>query len=93
MSRKDGLNRNQSGEGEQQDASEGGGLAIAIGSPLDGIPESIVLGFGLLAAHGVSIAMLAAIFLSNFPEDLSSALGMRRPGVPEHTSSSYGPRS
>lgn len=80
VSRKGGQNRKQSGEDDQQHASEGGGLAIAIGSLLDGIPESIVLGLGLLAGHGVSIAMLAAIFLSNFPEGLSSALGMRAAG-------------
>jgi len=56
------------------------GLAIAIGSLLDGVPESVVLGLGLLAGQGVSTAMLAAIFLSNLPEGLSSALGMKRAG-------------
>ena len=55
-------------------------MAIAIGSLLDGIPESVVLGLGLLSGKGISIAMLAAIFLSNFPEGLSSALGMRAAG-------------
>jgi ZIP family zinc transporter len=33
-----------------------------------------------LSGKGVSIAMLAAIFLSNFPEGLSSAVGMRKAG-------------
>ncbi len=80
VSNKGGHHRKQSGEGEQQHASEGGGLAIAIGSLLDGIPESIVLGLGLLTGHGVSLAMLAAIFLSNLPEGLSSALGMKVAG-------------
>lgn len=80
VSRKGAHHRKQSGDGEQQSASEGGGLAIAIGSLLDGIPESIVLGLGLLSGHGVSLAMLAAIFLSNLPEGLSSALGMKAAG-------------
>ncbi|MGJ4929272.1 ZIP family metal transporter [Bradyrhizobium sp. HKCCYLS2038] len=79
VSRNGAHHRKQSG-GEQQDASQGGGLVIAIGSLLDGIPESIVLGLGLLAGQGVSLAMLAAIFLSNLPEGLSSALGMKRAG-------------
>lgn len=79
VSRQGGHHRKQSG-GEQASASEGGGLAIAIGSLLDGIPESVVLGLGLLSGEGVSTAMLAAIFLSNLPEGLSSALGMRRAG-------------
>ncbi len=79
VSRKGAHSRKRSGE-QQANASEGGGLAIALGSLLDGIPESVVLGLGLLSGQGVSVAMLAAIFLSNFPEGLSSALGMRSAG-------------
>jgi zinc transporter, ZIP family len=79
VSRNGAHHRKQSGT-EQQSAAEGGGLVIAVGSLLDGIPESIVLGLGLLSGQGVSIAMFAAIFLSNLPEGLSSALGMRRAG-------------
>jgi zinc transporter, ZIP family len=79
VSRNGAHHRKQSGV-QQQNAAEGGGLAIAIGSLLDGIPESVVLGLGLLGGHGVSIAMFAAIFLSNLPEGLSSALGMRNAG-------------
>jgi ZIP family zinc transporter len=66
--------------GDEQNSSKGSGLAIAVGSLLDGVPESLVLGVGLLSGHGISIAMLAAIFLSNFPEGLSSALGMKKAG-------------
>jgi zinc transporter, ZIP family len=81
VSRNGAHHRKQSGA-QQQSADQGGGLAIAIGSLLDGIPESVVLGLGLLAGQGVSIAMFAAIFLSNLPEGLSSALGMRKAGRP-----------
>jgi ZIP family zinc transporter len=61
-----------------------GGLALVLGAILDGIPESIVLGLSLLAGEGVSIAVLAAVFISNVPEglsaseDLSAAGTMRR---------------
>ncbi|WP_027519093.1 ZIP family metal transporter [Bradyrhizobium sp. WSM1417] len=79
VSREGAHSRKRSGD-QQVNASEGGGLAIAVGSLLDGIPESVVLGLGLLSGKGISIAMLAAIFLSNFPEGLSSALGMRAAG-------------
>ncbi|PWC30333.1 ZIP family zinc transporter [Pseudoroseomonas aestuarii] len=78
VSRRGGRHRKRSGE--QQKAVSGGGMAIAIGSLLDGIPESVVLGVGLLGGGGVSLPMLAAVFLSNFPEGLSSAAGMRRAG-------------
>jgi ZIP family zinc transporter len=77
---KNGAHHRKRSNGAQKPASEGGGLVIAIGSLLDGIPESVVLGISLLAGGGVSIAMFAAIFLSNFPEGLSSAVGMNKAG-------------
>lgn len=58
------------------------GLAIAVGSILDGVPEALVLGIGLLTDDGVSLTMLAAIALSNFPEALSGSTDMRRAGAP-----------
>lgn len=61
-------------------SAEGAGLAIAIGALLDGIPESIVIGVGMLEGTGVSLPMVAAIFLSNVPEGLSSASGMKAAG-------------
>lgn len=56
----------------------GSGRAIAVGALLDGIPESIVLGISMLGGASVSIVLLGAIFISNFPEGLSSAVGMRQ---------------
>ena len=58
----------------------GGGLAIAVGALLDGIPESIVIGVSLLAGEGVSLVAVIAVFLSNVPEGLSSAAGMKQAG-------------
>jgi|SRR3954471_7925805 ZIP family zinc transporter len=66
----------QPSEQEQQ----GSGTAIALGALLDGIPESVVLGLGLVAGGAVSPAVLAAIFLSNVPEGLSSSAGMKANG-------------
>lgn len=63
---------------EQEHA--GSGLAIAAGALLDGIPESIVIGTSMLAGKGVSLVAVAAIFLSNLPEGLSSASGMKHAG-------------
>ena len=79
ISRRGGHDRKRSG-GQQQDASEGSGLAIAVGALLDGIPESMVIGTSLLAGKGVSIVAVTAVFLSNVPEGLSSAAGMRKSG-------------
>jgi len=56
------------------------GLAIAIGALLDGIPESVVIGVGLIGGGTVNAVTVAAVFLSNVPEGLSSAAGMKKAG-------------
>ncbi|MEU1394854.1 ZIP family metal transporter [Micromonospora zamorensis] len=58
----------------------GSGSAIAVGALLDGIPESVVIGASLLSGGTVSLVTVAAVFLSNVPEGLSSAAGMRQAG-------------
>ena len=57
-----------------------GGTALALGAFLDGIPEQLVLGIGLAAGDGVSVGLLAAIFVSNLPEAVGSATEMRAAG-------------
>ena len=83
ISRSGGHHRKRSGD-QQQKSNEGGGVAIAVGALLDGIPESIVIGVSLLSGQGVSMVAVAAVFLSNVPEGLSSAAGMRRAAVGQH---------
>lgn len=83
VSRLGAKHRKRSGhspDASQSDADEGGGLSIAIGALLDGIPESVVIGVSLLEGKGVSLVAVIAIFLSNLPEGLSSAAGMRKAG-------------
>jgi ZIP family zinc transporter len=50
-------------------------LALLAAVTLDGIPENLALGVSL--THGASYALLVAIFASNFPEALGSAVQMR----------------
>jgi ZIP family zinc transporter len=83
VSRRGAQHRKRSGyaeDAQQKPSQEGGGLAIALGALLDGIPESIVIGVSLLSGEGVGLVAVAAVFLSNLPEGISSAAGMRRAG-------------
>lgn len=75
-------------------AEKGGSpLAVWLGILLDGIPESIVIGAGLFAvvtAHSavgelrfieaIPYTLIAGLFLSNFPEALSSSANMLTAG-------------
>ncbi len=73
------------GEGRKSSGGEqsgGVGLAIMLGIVLDGIPESIVIGVGLLSGEGVGLAMLVAVFLSNLPEAVAATTGLTAAGWP-----------
>jgi len=56
------------------------GSAILLGAILDGIPESLAIGIGLAVGHGVGLSMMVAVALSNFPEGISGAQGMKNAG-------------
>jgi ZIP family zinc transporter len=58
------------------DSSSSTGMALLLGAVLDGIPESAVIGITVLEGE-VSLPMLAAVFLSNLPEAVSSVSSMR----------------
>jgi ZIP family zinc transporter len=66
-----GVQRKSSG-GEQ---ATGSALPIVLGTVLDGIPESIVLGLTLLSGE-IAISILAAIFISNIPEAIAGTTGL-----------------
>lgn len=81
LARQGARHRKRSGGRQPSEKDDqGSGVAIAVGALLDGIPESIVIGLSLLGGAGASVAMVVAVFLSNLPEGLSSASGMKRAG-------------
>ncbi len=59
--------------GDQQGDSP---LAIVLGTVLDGIPESMVIGLTIFEGGKVGAAYLAAVFISNLPESISSTAGL-----------------
>ena len=61
--------------GAEED-SGGSSLSIVLGSVLDGIPESMVIGLTIFEGGAVGAAYLAAVFISNLPESISSTSGL-----------------
>lgn len=84
-------------EVKEEVKKEGGAaMSIWLGLLIDGIPESFVIGAGFLTllsaqigAHGADVAfssvipytLIAGLFLSNFPEAMSSSIGMKKQGM------------
>ena len=56
------------------------GLALLVGSVMDNIPENMALGISLVTGGAVNMVLVAAIFISNFPEGLASTEGMKSNG-------------
>ena len=63
-----------------EDGTESSGLGIVLGTILDGVPESAVLGISLVTLGEVGPALLGAIWVSNFPESLGATVDMRDAG-------------
>jgi ZIP family zinc transporter len=72
------------GGGDRKDPTggqeSGSALSIVLGTVLDGIPESMVIGLTIFEGGEVGAAYLAAVFISNLPESISSTSGLRTSG-------------
>ena len=73
-----GANKRKNPSGAQAGGSAG---AIAMGSVLDGIPESFVLGLTVVQG-GINLPLLFAVAISNLPEGMASSSGLRAAGWP-----------
>lgn len=58
----------------------GSGTGILLGSLLDGVPESLVLGLSLVHSPEVSLAFIFAVAISNIPQGLGGTAGMLSSG-------------
>ena len=74
----------RSGGADRKDAKgaqeSGSALAIVLGTVLDGIPESMVIGLTIYKGGAVGAAYLTAVFISNLPEAVSSTSGLTAAG-------------
>lgn len=62
-------------------AETGSGAAIFIGTLLDNVPESIILGMGLALGGAINLAFLVAVFVSNLPEGVAGSLNLEASGT------------
>jgi ZIP family zinc transporter len=63
----------------------GSGSAIFIGTLLDNIPESIILGMSLALGGAINAAFLAAVFISNLPEGVAGTVNLEASGRSRRT--------
>jgi len=66
--------------GKKGDEEGSSGLSIVLGTVLDGIPESAVLGLTILQTGSIGISMLVAVFISNLPEAIGASSSLLKSG-------------
>jgi ZIP family zinc transporter len=60
---------------------EGSGAAMFLGALLDGVPESVIIGVTLALGGSISVAFVAAVFVSNIPEGIAGTVSLRATGL------------
>jgi zinc transporter, ZIP family len=72
------------GGGDRKDITgkhaNGSGAAIFIGTLLDNVPESIILGMSLAIGGAINLAFLIAVFISNLPEGVAGTINLEASG-------------
>ncbi len=61
-------------------AATGSGAAMFLGALLDGVPEAFVLGISIGLGGSLSIAFVAAVFVSNIPQGVAGTASLKAAG-------------
>jgi zinc transporter, ZIP family len=80
-----GADRKAIDSGQEGSPETGSGSAIFVGTLLDNIPESLILGMGIAFGGAVNLAFLVAVFISNVPEGLAGTVSLEAAGRPHRT--------
>jgi len=59
----------------------GSGAAMFLGALLDGVPESVIVGITLALGGSISVAFVAAVFISNIPEGIAGTISLKMTGL------------
>lgn len=62
------------------DEGEGGAMGIVVGSVVDGVPESVILGIQVATGIPISVAFIAAVFVSNIPQAIAPSADLAAAG-------------
>jgi ZIP family zinc transporter len=57
-----------------------GALGIVVGAVVDGVPESLIFGIQIAAGQALSVAFLAAVWVSNIPQALAPSADLASSG-------------
>jgi ZIP family zinc transporter len=57
-----------------------GALGIVVGAVVDGVPESIIFGIQVASGQQISVAFLAAVFVSNIPQAIAPSADLASAG-------------
>jgi len=58
----------------------GGAMGIVVGSIVDGVPESLILGIQVGTGSAISLSFVAAVFVSNLPQAIAPSADLRTSG-------------
>jgi zinc transporter, ZIP family len=61
-------------------AGAGGAMGIVVGSVVDGVPESMILGIQSGAGLTISLSFVAAVFISNIPQAIAPSADLAASG-------------
>jgi ZIP family zinc transporter len=59
---------------------EGGAMGIVVGSVVDGVPESAILGIQVGIGMTISLSFVAAVFISNIPQAIAPSADLAASG-------------
>jgi len=62
------------------DEGAAGALGIVVGAVVDGVPESIIFGIQLASREPISVAFVAAVFVSNIPQAIAPSADLAATG-------------
>ena len=61
-------------------AGVGGAMGIVVGSVVDGVPESLILGIQVGTGVTISLGFVAAVFISNIPQAVAPSADLAAAG-------------